>query len=157
MFRHDPRPHAVGWRAMLVALGVGLIAAVPAVVLAFVCLLFVAASGGWCEVNCGSSTGSSEWTAVLIGVGLSMVVAAAVAAGVVLVLRRQVRWSSAAVVGLALGVGVTGGSAALYADTSSGFTLGTVVVTAAWMILWVPGARWWINRQAPSAGAVEIT
>lgn len=126
----------VSWRRTVVALVMGVGAAVRAAPFAFFCLLFVALSAG------------STRFGVAAAVALAILVAGAATGGVMLALHHFGGRTRAATAGAALGVGVTAGTAGLYEDASSHVTALVIAATAAWMILRMPISRWWMNRPA---------
>jgi hypothetical protein len=138
-----PRPPitTVRWRDIMIALLLGLAAAVPAVVVAGIGVLLLALAGSM------GHTGPSNSTIIFCLALLELLVVAAVTGGVVFALRRFT--SRAVAVGAALGIGTSAG-VILYWLVDSHRPL-TVALTACFVLVWLLVGRWWLNTHAKPA------
>jgi hypothetical protein len=139
-----PRPPntIVRWRDILIAMLLGLAAAVPAVVLAGIGVLLLAFAGL-------AGGGPSDSTIIFCLALLELLVVAAVAGGVVFALRRFASRGAAATAGAALGIGSSAG-VILYWLVDSRRSL-TAALTACFVLVWLLVGRWWLNKHARPA------
>lgn len=138
-----PRITTVGWRDILIALLVGLAAAVPAVVVAGIGVLLLALAGSM------TSSGPSDATIIFCLALLELLVFAAITGGVVFALRRFTNRAVVVAVGAVLSIGASAGATLFwFVDSRRPLTL---ALTAGFVLVWLVVGRWWLNKHAAPA------